>query len=107
MTMENKGRSNFALMDEMEESEMLNSHGMGYIEKCSKPAAYEGRVYELLRKVGLTPLLALGLVLMIPCLFLPPIFLVTFGFGAVILIFGIVEKIIIDRSEKRKNNRFP
>ena len=52
-------------------------------------------------------LLALGLVLMIPCLFLPPIFLVTFGFGAVILIFGIVEKIIIDRSEKRKNNRFP
>ena len=57
---ENRGRSNFALMDEMEENEMLESRGTGYIERWTKPRAYQGRVYELLRKVGLTPMLAMG-----------------------------------------------
>ena len=99
---ENKGRSNFALMDEMEENEMLESRGTGYIERWTKPRAYQGRVYELLRKVGLTPMLAMGLVMLIPCLFLPPVFLAAFGFGGVLLVFGIFEKIILDRSEKRK-----
>ena len=99
---ENRGRSNFALMDEMEENEMLESRGTGYIERWTKPRAYQGRVYELLRKVGLTPMLAMGLVMLIPCLFLPPVFLAAFGFGGVLLVFGIFEKIIRDRSEKRK-----
>ena len=98
-------RSNFELMDEMEESEMLESRGTGYIDRMSVPPAYQGPVYQLLRKAGLTPLLALGLIMMIPCLFLPPIFLVAFGFGGVILVFGIFEKIIIDRAEKKEKIR--
>ena len=47
-------------------------------------------------------MLAMGLVMLIPCLFLPPVFLAAFGFGGVLLVFGIFEKIILDRSEKRK-----
>ena len=96
----NKSRSNFALMDEMEEKEMLESKNTLF--EAPLPRIYQGRAYEQLRKIGLTPLLALGLILMIPCLFLPPVFLAGLGFGGVILVFGVFEKIILDIAEKKR-----
>ena len=96
----NKVRSNFALMDEMEEREMLESKDTLFEESPAR--IYRGQVYELLRKAGLTPLLALGIILTFLCLVLPPIFLAYLGFGPVILIFGVFEKIIIDLQEKKR-----
>ena len=97
---ENRNRSNFALMDEMEAKEMLESKNT--LADFPVPRIYQGRAYELLRKIKLTPLLALGLVLTFLCLVLPPVFLPSLGFGVVILIFGIFEKIIIDLMEKKR-----
>jgi len=96
----NKVRSNFALMDEMEEKEMLESKDTLFEESHTR--IYRGQVYELLRKAGLTPLLALGIILTFLCLVLPPFFLAYLGFGPVILIFGVFEKIFIDLQEKKR-----
>ena len=96
----NKVRSNFALMDEMEEREMLESKDTLFEESHAR--IYRGQAYELLRKAGLTPLLVLGIILTFLCLVLPPFFLAYLGFGPVILIFGVFEKIFIDLQEKKR-----
>ena len=97
---ENKDRSNFALMDEMEEKEMLESKDTLYHERGCR--AYEGKLYETLRKVGLTPLLAAGIIMSILCLAFPGFNVSIAGLWPVFLAAGIIEKIYLSRKERKE-----
>ena len=97
---ETENRSNFALMDEMEENEMLESKDPSFSGRRCR--AHEGRTFEMLRKVGLTPLLAAGILMAILVLVFPGLNFTILGLWPVFLVAGIIEKIYLDRKDRKR-----
>ena len=87
-TMENKGRSSFALMDEMEKNENLKSNDLMSRRQRMRPRTSSRlATYSV---VSMTPMLLIGAIFFCAGMFVQELTWV----GLVFIIIGIVEKIV-------------
>ena len=97
-----ENRSNFALMDELEEKENLQSKGTVY--RIRNPWNHHGRIYRLIRKLHLSPSLVFGSILLLAGYILNRLHMGILGwsflgFGAIFAVFGVFEKFVLDKTE--------
>ena len=96
-------KSNFALMDEMEAKENLQSEDA--MSDRAFPWEYSGQTYRLLRKLRLTPALATGIIMLLAGFVLMQtqlgiLGLKILGLGIFMALYGVLEKLMIDWKEK-------
>ena len=87
-------KSNFALMDELEVKENLQSKG----DSGERSMGYYGRIGRLLWKFKLTPMLAIGVVLFILS-YVIPFFIIFRALSIILLLVGIGERLFIKSEE--------
>ena len=95
--------SNFALMDEMEAQENLQSEDA--MSDRAFPWEYSGKTYWMLRKLRLTPALATGIIMILAGFVLMQtqlgiLGLKMLGLGIFMTMYGVLEKLMIDWKEK-------